>query len=52
MATAPGQQLSLNEIYTWFTDSFAFYRNNPHIGQTNCIIKPGTNRINIIVYKL
>ena len=30
LSNAPGQQMSLNEIYTWFTDSFAFYRNNPH----------------------
>ena len=30
LANAPGQQMSLNDIYTWFTDSFAFYRNNPH----------------------
>ena len=30
LSEAPGKQLNLNEIYSWFTSTFAFYRHNPH----------------------
>jgi len=30
LSEAPNSQMSLNEIYSWFSDKFAFYRHNPH----------------------
>ena len=30
LSEAPGQQMNLNEIYSWFSSTFAFYRHNPH----------------------
>eukprot|EP00090_Calanus_glacialis_P006339 TRINITY_DN14950_c0_g1_i1.p1 TRINITY_DN14950_c0_g1~~TRINITY_DN14950_c0_g1_i1.p1 ORF type:complete len:317 (-),score=75.96 TRINITY_DN14950_c0_g1_i1:79-1029(-) len=30
LSEAPNNQMSLNEIYSWFSTSFAFYRHNPH----------------------
>ena len=30
LSEAPGRQMNLNEIYSWFTSTFAFYRHNPH----------------------
>ena len=30
LSEAPNQQMNLNEIYSWFSNTFAFYRNNPH----------------------
>jgi len=30
LSEAPNKQLNLNEIYSWFSSTFAFYRHNPH----------------------
>lgn len=30
LSYSPGHQLTLNDIYNWFANNFAFYRNNPH----------------------
>jgi len=30
LSEAPNNQMSLNDIYSWFSTSFAFYRHNPH----------------------
>jgi len=30
LSVAPNKQMSLNEIYSWFSTSFSFYRHNPH----------------------
>jgi len=30
LSEAPNYQMSLNDIYSWFSTSFAFYRHNPH----------------------
>lgn len=30
LSEAPSHQMNLNEIYSWFSSNFAYYRNNPH----------------------
>jgi len=30
LSESPNKQMNLNEIYNWFSSTFAFYRNNPH----------------------